>query len=383
MTIGEAILAGEKQLLAAGIDSGRLETEMMLAQLREEPRLNLWLQRDDILTEGQREKLADWLARRSTREPIQHILGWAPFLDFELHVTRDVLVPRPETEVLAQLAIQRLAGAAAPRVLDWGTGSGCLALAIAQAVPAAEVHALDLSPDALRIARANATAYLLADRVRFHLGDGFAALQQRSADGQVREGAANESGENAPLAVPPGMPADVTVRTPLNGAQLDAVSVNRCPADSLSYTRGGGEGRGEEVPPRLSSPLSPTLSPFVPLGPREQSGARSGRAPFDLIVTNPPYIPAAEVETLDPEVRLHDPRLALVGGDDGLDCYRRLATEGLAWLRPGGSLLAEFGDGQALALVDLFGKAGWLIEAVEKDLSGRDRILIVRAPVRD
>ena len=341
MTIGEAILAGEKQLVAAGIDSGRLETEMMLAQLREEPRLNLWLQRDAVLTEGQREKLQDWLARRSTREPIQHILGWAPFLDFELHVTRDVLVPRPETEVLAQLAIQRLAGAAAPRVLDWGTGSGCLALAIAQAVPSAEVHALDISSDALRIARANAIAYRLADRVRFHLGDGFDALNQQSA----------ASG---------------------NGA-----------ADSLSSTRGGGEGRGEEVPPRLSSPLSPTLSPFVPLGAREQPGVRSGRAPFDLIVTNPPYIPAAEVETLDPEVRLHDPRLALVGGDDGLDCYRRLATEALAWLRPGGSLLAEFGDGQAPALAELFGKTGWVVEAVEKDLSGRDRILIVRAPVRD
>lgn len=290
MTIGEAILAGEKQLVAAGIDSGRLETEMMLAQLREEPRLNLWLQRGDVLTEGQREKLQDWLARRSTREPIQHILGWAPFLDFELHVTRDVLVPRPETEVLAQLAIQRLAGAAAPRVLDWGTGSGCLALAIAQAVPSAEVHALDVSPDALRIARANAIAYRLADRVRFHPGDGFAAL-------------------------------DSEFRDPQNA--------------------------------------------------------------FDLIVTNPPYIPAAEVETLDPEVRLHDPRLALVGGEDGLECYRRLATEALAWLRPGGWLLAEFGDGQAPALTELFGKAGWLIEAVEKDLSGRDRILIVRAPVRD
>ncbi len=312
MTIGEAILAGEQQLGSAGIDSGRLETEMMLAQLRDEPRLNLWLQRSDVLSPSQQEKLQDWLARRATREPLQHILGWAPFLDFELHVTREVLVPRPETEVLAQLAIQRLVakvggvpgtperdaghpthspeGGARLRVLDWGTGSGCLALALAKAVPAAEVHALDVSPDALRIARANAIAYRLADRVRFHLGDGFAALD---------------------------------------------------------------------------------------------SAFRNPHSAFDLIVTNPPYIPAAEVETLDPEVRLHDPRLALVGGEDGLECYRRLATEALAWLKPGGWLLAEFGDGQAPALVDLFGKAGWLIEAVEKDLSGRDRILIVRAPVRD
>jgi len=290
MTVGEAILTGETQLGAAGVETGRLEVEMMLAQLRDEPRLKLWMLRDEPLTPGQEEKLRDWLDRRSGREPLQHILGWAPFLEFELHVTRDVLVPRPETEVLAQLAVARLRELSAPRVLDWGTGSGCLALAVAKAVPAAEVHALDLSPDALRIARANATAYRLADRIRFHQGDGFAAL-------------------NAEFPTP--------------------------------------------------------------------------NSEFDLIVTNPPYIPAAEVETLDPEVRDHDPRLALVGGDDGLECYRRLAGEALDWLRPGGWLLAEFGDGQAPAVAELFHQAGWGIEGVEKDLSGRDRVLIVRAPVRD
>jgi release factor glutamine methyltransferase len=290
MTVGEAILAGEAQLGAAGIESGRLEVEMMLAQLRDEPRLQLWMRRDEPLTPGQGEKLRDWLYRRSGREPLQHILGWAPFLEFELYVTRDVLVPRPETEVLAQLAIAKLAGAANPRVLDWGTGSGCLALAVAKAVPAAEVHALDLSPDALRIARANATAYRLADRIRFHRGEGFAALNSE-------------------------------LRTP--------------------------------------------------------------NSDFDLIVTNPPYIPAAEVETLQPEVRDHDPRLALVGGDDGLECYRHLAAEALGWIKPGGWLLAEFGDGQAPAVAGLFRQTGWEVEGVEKDLSGRDRVLIVLAPVRD
>jgi release factor glutamine methyltransferase len=290
MTVGEAILAGEAQLGAAGIESGRLEVEMMLAQLRDEPRLQLWMRRDEPLTPGQGEKLRDWLYRRSGREPLQHILGWAPFLEFELYVTRDVLVPRPETEVLAQLAIAKLAGAANPRVLDWGTGSGCLALAVAKAVPAAEVHALDLSPDALRIARANATAYRLADRIRFHRGEGFAALNSE-------------------------------LRTP--------------------------------------------------------------NSDFDLIVTNPPYIPAAEVETLQPEVRDHDPRLALVGGDDGLECYRHLAAEALGWIKPGGWLLAEFGDGQAPAVAGLFRQTGWEVEGVEKDLSGRDRVLIMLAPVRD
>ncbi len=290
MTVGEAILAGEAQLSAAGIESGRLEVEMMLAQLRDEPRLQLWIRRDEPLTPGQGEKLRDWLARRTSREPLQHILGWAPFLDFELYVTRDVLVPRPETETLAQLAIARLGGVASPRVLDWGTGSGCLALAVAKAVPVAEVHALDLSPDALRIARANATAYRLADRIRFHQGDGFESLAAHGDTAALR---------------------------------------------------------------------------------------------FDLIVTNPPYIPAAEVETLQPEVRDFDPRLALTDGADGLGCYRRLAAEAPIWLKPGGWLLAEFGDGQSPALIELFGQAGWSIEGVEKDLSGRDRVLIVRAPVCD
>jgi release factor glutamine methyltransferase len=294
MTIASALELGEQQLRAAGIESGRLETELMLAQLLDVPRLQLWLQREQSLTNGQHGKLTDWLARRATREPLQHILGWAPFLDLELHVNGDVLVPRPETELLAQLAIERLKRTqiTEPRALDWGTGSGCLALAIAKAVPHSEVHALDISPDALRVARANAIGQGLADRVKFHLGNGFQALASSS---------------DFPL---------------------------------------------------------PTSH-------------------FDLVVTNPPYIPSAEIATLQPEVRDHDPRLALDGGTDGLDCYRRLATEAKAWLRPDGCLLAEFGDGQAAALSEIFSAAGWLVESVEKDLSGRERVLIVRAPVRD
>lgn len=309
MTIASALGLGEQQLRAAGIESGRLETELMLAQLLDVPRLRLWLQREQSLTNGQQGKLTDWLARRTTREPLQHILGWAPFLDLELHVNGDVLVPRPETELLAQLAIARLTGtrlseprasiadhtgnseSRAPRILDWGTGSGCLALAIAKAVPHAEVHALDISADALRIARANAIAQHLAERVKFHLGDGFQAVASSS-----------------------GFP--------------------------LPTSR------------------------------------------FDLIVTNPPYIPTAEIATLQPEVRDHDPRLALDGGPDGLDCYRKLAGEARNWLTPGGVLLAEFGDGQASALTELFSGSGWTVEGVEKDLSGRERIIAVSPGAR-
>jgi release factor glutamine methyltransferase len=102
--------------------------------------------------------------------------------------------------------------------------------------------------------------------------------------------------------------------------------------------------------------------------------------PFNLIVSNPPYIPTAEIGELDPEVRDHDPRLALDGGPDGLDCYRELARTALPWLKPGCPLLLECGDDQTGPVADLFRSAGWLQESIEKDLSGRDRVLIVARP---
>jgi len=284
MTIRDAIQSAEARFKEAGIDSARLDAELLLGHLLDVPHLQVWLRQAEPLTPSQAGKWERLIARRESREPLQHITGWTAFLDLELHVNRDVLIPRPETEVLAQLAIERLAALASPaRALDWGTGSGCLALSLAKAVPAARITAVDASADALRIARANAIAQGLADRIRFVEGSGFGAL-------------------------------------------------------------------GE----------SPTE--------------------FDLIVSNPPYIPTAEIQELDPEVRDHDPRLALDGGPDGLDCYRELARTALPWLRPGGPLLLECGDGQAGPVADLFRGAGWLQESIEKDLSGRDRVLIVARP---
>jgi release factor glutamine methyltransferase len=160
---------------------------------------------------------------------------------------------------------------------------------LANAIPSASVVAVDASPDALRIARANAIAHRLADRIRFVEGRGFDALKHRNGD--------------------------------------------------------------HPLPDR-----------------------------FDAVVTNPPYIPSAEIGSLQPEVQHHEPRLALDGGLDGLDCFRELAAQAQSWLKPGGLLLAEFGDGQAPALGELFGRHGWTSVSVEKDLSGRERILIVASP---
>src|SRR3989442_9882908 len=217
--------------------------------------------------------------RRGNREPLQHVLGSVSFCGLEIKVNRHVLVPRPETELLAERAWQFLtARNTRPlSVLDWGTGSGCLAIAMAVHCPTAQIEARDISATALALARENAAANGVAERIRFHPGDGFAAL-----------------------------------------------------------------------------PTAPA---------------------FDLIVSNPPYIPSAEIETLAPEVRDHDPRVALDGGADGLNFHRRLAAEAASHLRPEGRIMLEFGDGQAERIRELFVQHNWIVESVEADYSGRPRFL--------
>ncbi len=290
MTVREAIEFGEQELAAVGIESAALDAQLLLGHLLDIPHLELWLRQSDPLSAAQAGKFSQLLERRRRREPLQHITGWTSFLDLTLHVGPDVLIPRPETEILAQKAIEFLKSRTPPvSVLDWGTGSGCLALSIARALPRVKVTALDASPDALRIARANAIAHRLADSIRFVEGQGLEGL----------------------------------------GAALGA---------------------------------------GVPV------------SPFDAIVSNPPYIPTTEIGQLQPEVRDHDPRLALDGGPDGLDCFRELARIARPWLKPGGRLLVEFGDGQGPALTRLFAELGWESIGIEKDLSGRERILIVGSP---
>lgn len=284
----EAVSDASQRLAAAGIPAASAEAEWLLAEVLGCSRPGLWLESSRILTLEQEAQFQRWLARRSARVPLQHLTGRAVFLDWELWVTAAVLIPRPETEGLALRASELLqAGEAsgvrrAPRILDFATGSGCLALALAARHPHAEVHALDISGAALEVARENARRLGLAGRITFHLGDGFGALP-------------------------------------------------------------------------------PTLAPG-----------------FDLIVANPPYIPTGDLAALEPEVRDHDPRLALDGGPDGLEFYRRLAIEGWAWLRPGGWLALEFGDGQAQSLRALMVGDAWQQVRTDRDLSERERLLFAR-----
>ena len=281
MTVLEIIQRSTEFLQQKGVESPRLQIEWMLAHVLQMPRLKLYLNFDRALAEPELSRLRDLVRRRAAREPLQHILGTTSFCGLEMKCSRAALIPRPETEILAEHGWKFLAALGrSTTALDLGTGTGCIAIALAKQATAATVHAVDISPEALDLARKNAEENQLSERITFHLGDGFDAL-------------------------PAGLK-------------------------------------------------------------------------FDLIASNPPYIAAAEIATLSPEVRDFDPRLALDGGVDGLDFYRRIAHEASAWLQPGGRLMLEFGDGQAGDLEKIFSDEKWIVVEIVADYSPQPRILIAR-----
>ena len=282
MTVLEVIQKSAEFLAKKGVESSRLQAELLLAHVLKLPRMKLYLNFDRVLHPPELDALRELVKRRSQREPLQHIIGSTSFCGLEMAVNRHVLVPRPETEMLAELGWQFLStlNSQPSTALDFGTGSGCIAIALTVKCPAALIIALEVSTDALAVARDNAERNGVAERIQFVSGEGFAAL----------------------------------------------------PAD----------------------------------------------ARFDLVISNPPYIPTSEIASLEPEVRDFDPRGALDGGMDGLDYYRLLAAQAAGFLQPGGKIMVEFGDGQGDEVKIIFESQKWIVEAVREDYSQRQRILIAR-----
>jgi release factor glutamine methyltransferase len=277
VTVLEVIQKSAGFLGKKGVDSPRLQAEWLLAHVLKTPRMKLYLDFERALSPAELDAVRELVKRRGQREPLQHILGTASFCGLELAVNRHVLVPRPETELLAEAGWQLLAPQPST-ALDFGTGSGCIAIALAVQCPAARLVALEASAEALAVARQNAARHGVAERIQFVAGEGFDALP---------------------------------------------------------------------------------------------AGAR-----FDLIISNPPYIPTAEIASLPPEVRDYDPHQALDGGPDGLACHRLIAARAGELLKPGGKLMLELGDGQADAVRRMFEAHLWVVEAVKEDYSRRPRILI-------
>jgi release factor glutamine methyltransferase len=283
LSILEAIERSADFLARHGVGSPRLQVELLLAHVLKMPRMKLYLNFERPLTEPELAALRLLVQRRGQREPLQYIVGSTSFCGIELAVDRRVLIPRPETELLAERAwkrLQKLQGTEteAAVALDLGTGSGCLAIALALHAQGAHIHAVEISGDALALARENAGRHEDSKRIEFHQGDLFSAA-------------------------PPTM---------------------RC----------------------------------------------------DVIVSNPPYIPSARIDTLEAEVRQYEPRTALDGGPDGLDFYRRIAAQAGAFLRPAGSLMLELDEEGAEGARQIFLEADWTVEAVEQDYNRQPRILI-------
>jgi release factor glutamine methyltransferase len=260
-------------LAEKGVENPRLEAEWMLCEALSLDRVGLYLNFDKPLTDSELAAYRGMVGRRGKREPLQYILGSQEFMGLEFQVSPAVLIPRHDTEVLVSEAVKR--GAAAKSILDIGTGSGCVAIALAKALPEAEVSSVDVSGEALVVARDNAER---------------------------------------------------------NGA-------------TVQFFQGS------------------LFEPF------------SGRR-FDMIVSNPPYIPAAELATLQQEVRGFEPMGALDGGADGLDFYRNITTQAPDYLNPGGWLLFEVGAGQAPQVLELLGAGGFAKENfVEIDPAGIERVV--------
>lgn len=234
-----------------GVENARREAEWLLCAVTGLDRVGLYLDFEKPLMPHELSKYRTFVVRRGKREPLQHILGTEEFYGREFVVSPEVLIPRHDTEILVEEALKRKPDA--KRIVDMGTGSGCLAVTLSLQLPSACVEAVDISTQALEIARYNAQR--LQATVAFHHGSWFEPLQGRL---------------------------------------------------------------------------------------------------FDLIVSNPPYIPSIDIEGLQPEVRDHDPRIALDGGLDGLEIYATLIPEAIKHLQGGGWLLLEIGAGQADDVTEMF-----------------------------
>ena len=284
MRIVDAVREIRDRLEAAGIDDPVADAELLVGHVLGESRgrVQALAILGGALTAAQRERLAELVSSRVDRVPLQHLTGLAPFRSIELRVGPGVFIPRPETEVVAQFAIDALAAAptADPLAVDLCTGSGAIAISLAREVPTARVWAVEKSVDAHAWAVENVVA--LGDgRVELVLGD---------------------------------------------------------------------------------------LADFAPgrLAPEALESA------VHVVVSNPPYVPDAMVPR-DPEVRDHDPELALYGGEDGLDVIRVISGVARRLLVDGGSLVLEHAEGQGAAIRELLARDGWRAAATHRDLTGRDR----------
>jgi release factor glutamine methyltransferase len=281
-TRADALTLARATLADAGLDEAALDARLLTLHGLGISSLELLTRPDLPIGEAEAENLSGYLARRLAREPVSRILGEREFWGLTFRLSPETLVPRPDTETIVEAALAGLPDRAAPlRILDLGTGSGAILVALLHELPAAYGLGVDRAEAALVTARGNALLNGVADRAAFVASDWAAALDGR----------------------------------------------------------------------------------------------------FDLVVSNPPYIPAADIAGLDPEVLRHDPAAALDGGPDGLDAYRAILDDALRFLAPGGRLVVEIGYDQAESVPALGPTRGFAEPTLARDLGGRPRALTFKVQV--
>ena len=282
-TVGRLLTWTTEWLGARDSDSPRLDAEVLLAHVRGCPRIALYTAFGTPVSDQERGRFRELVKRRGEGEPVAYLVGSREFFSLPFSVTKDVLVPRPETEGLVVRSIDLCKAAAAPRIIDVGTGSGAIAVTLATRLPKATIVATDISSAAIAVARANAEHHGVANRITF--------------------------------------------------VQCDLMS-----------------------DPRAAGP-------------------------WNVIVSNPPYVREDEFEALPRDVRLHEPRTALVSGPTGVEVVERLVAAALTALAPGGWLLVEIGPAVvAAAEAAIARQPGLLPEATLKDMAGLPRIVQARRP---
>jgi len=278
-SIDEAVRLIAQSFKAAGIDEPLVDARALIGHALRLTRSQIAAQSDRLLENREIDAVSALAARRLKREPVARILAQKEFWSLPLAVTPDVLVPRPETETVVEAALDAIGRDGTKsellRVLDIGTGSGALLLALLSELPNAVGLGTDISAAAIAVARGNAERNKVKDRCTFVVCD----------------------------------------------------------------IAAGVEGK------------------------------------FDVIVSNPPYIARGDIDGLAPEVRSYDPRIALDGGNDGLDAYRAIAAAARPLLASGGRLFVELGAGQGPAVTTLFTNAGLRVTGTRNDLAGIPRAL--------
>jgi release factor glutamine methyltransferase len=317
MDIRAALKEAMARLRTANVSSHTLAAELLLMRTLDRDRTWLYTHPETALDPAAVEKYFTLIARRAAGEPTQYLTGKQEFWGLEFEVTPAVLIPRPETEHVVEVALERLgtrgikinlatgAPSAPLRIADVGTGSGCLAVALAHELPHAEFVATDISAAALEVARRNAARHGVAERIRF-----------------------------------------------LECNLLDALI-----GDFSSAV-----GARHAVPPRVEN--------------RDVPQAEAGRESFDLIVSNPPYVARGEASDLPREVRDHEPHSALFGGVTGVEFYAHLIEQAGSLLRDGGILVLEFGYNSSEHVRGILdSNPQWSELKITNDLAGIPRVI--------